>query len=293
MLKNGSKSEINKGLSEYFHIFRYLNEELNLERVFGLDVLRFLAITLVLISHSRVLLKQIIGEAQEYLKITGYIGVDLFFVLSGFLIGAILIKTFEKENHINFLGLKKFWKRRWFRTLPTYFLVLHLNLLVALIFDHSLENLLFYYFFSQNIVSVHPPFFPEAWSLSVEEWFYMITPFSFFIIDKLMWHNSVKNKILVGIIFVWSISFFSRVFLTLNVESSWLIWDRILRLMVPFRLDSIMMGVLFGWWNHYYGFKYQKLFMFAGSCYSLYLYISIIPTSECYLIFSIIPFILI
>ena len=99
-------------------------------RVFGLDVIRALAIIMVLCSHSTLLL----FPNQDTTLLTairffGAIGVDLFFVLSGFLIGGIILKQL-KEGKVSFKDFLYFWTRRWFRTLPNYFLILILNILV-------------------------------------------------------------------------------------------------------------------------------------------------------------------
>ena len=91
-------------------------------RVFGLDLLRCGAILLVLSVHfvESITPNEVTKFYFTYLHVDG---VGLFFVLSGFLIGTILIKDFLKYG-ISFSTLLNFWKRRWFRTLPNYYLVL-------------------------------------------------------------------------------------------------------------------------------------------------------------------------
>jgi peptidoglycan/LPS O-acetylase OafA/YrhL len=89
----------------------------NNRRNFGLDVLRAAAIMMVLLSHM-----------AGALNLFGIYGVELFFVLSGFLIGDILIQTAARLNRFAFEDLTEFWKRRWFRTLPNYYLFLVLYL---------------------------------------------------------------------------------------------------------------------------------------------------------------------
>jgi len=101
-------------------------------RIFGLDVIRALAILLVLCSHSTLLL----FPNQKHILLTviqffGTVGVDLFFVLSGFLIGTIILKQVHK-GQTKFKDFCYFWVRRWFRTLPNYFLILLIN--IALLF---------------------------------------------------------------------------------------------------------------------------------------------------------------
>ncbi|MFD0989494.1 acyltransferase family protein [Mariniflexile jejuense] len=90
-------------------------------RIFGLDVIRAVAILLVIFSHSTILLfpdKE--TTLLVIIRFFGTIGVDLFFVLSGFLIGGNILKQLAQEK----TALKDFvyfWIRRWFRTLPNYF----------------------------------------------------------------------------------------------------------------------------------------------------------------------------
>ena len=87
------------------------------QRNFGLDVLRAAAIVMVLVSHT--------ANALNFL---GVYGVELFFVLSGFLIGDILIRSAARQSRFDFRDLAEFWTRRWFRTLPNYYWFLALYL---------------------------------------------------------------------------------------------------------------------------------------------------------------------
>jgi peptidoglycan/LPS O-acetylase OafA/YrhL len=89
-------------------------------RVFGLDLLRFIAILMVLLGHGKMVLPQHIKPIFDDFLLDG---VAIFFVLSGFLIGGILIKQLEREQP-TLGGLTHFWKRRWMRTLPAYLVVL-------------------------------------------------------------------------------------------------------------------------------------------------------------------------
>src|ERR1700676_4641130 len=144
-------------------------------RIFGLDLLRSLAIILVLITHTL----PILDRNYAYYKLpvyTGFIGVELFFILSGFLIGTILLKIHNRDGEFKFRGVKYFWIRRWFRTLPNYYLmyvvyaVLFFWVNHILVFSHI--KYLSYLVFLQNTFSFHPhDFFLVAWSLSIEEWF--------------------------------------------------------------------------------------------------------------------------
>src|SRR4051812_17830746 len=102
-------------------------------RNFGLDLLRFLAIFIVLVHHwAGGFLIRLYPESIQQWTLLGFLGVEIFFVLSGFLIGTILIKTFLKENDYSAGMIKNFWVRRWYRTLPLYYVIL----IVFFIFFH-------------------------------------------------------------------------------------------------------------------------------------------------------------
>src|SRR5690606_23169927 len=90
-------------------------------------------------------------------------------------------------DRLTFPQLLHFWKRRWFRTLPNYFLVLLVSLFV---YRNTLSGIPVhhYFFFLQNFTSEIPRFFVESWSLSIEEWFYLLLPFPFLLLHK------TKNK---------------------------------------------------------------------------------------------------
>jgi len=166
-------------------LLRIFDIPISRDRIYGLDIIRAAAILFVVIGHGNHLLPPYLSQWTSYFVVDG---VSIFFVLSGFLIGRILIDKIETEG-VSSKTLVNFWIRRWFRTLPNYFLIL--ILLVVLLYlirgDIDLGQIGSYFIFSQNLFDVHPWFFPEAWSLSVEEWFYLIVPlvlFGFITITK-------------------------------------------------------------------------------------------------------------
>ena len=141
----------------------------SMDRVPGLDLLRAAAISLVLLEHQEL----ISGRPTP----TGLLGVDLFFVLSGFLIGGIL---FDMGGNLRRPRIVMgFWLRRWLRTLPNYYLFLAINILVWLPFyrPHVVERIVPpYLVFFQSFAHRPSWFFVESWSLCVEEWFYIFFP---------------------------------------------------------------------------------------------------------------------
>jgi peptidoglycan/LPS O-acetylase OafA/YrhL len=176
-------------------------------------------------------------------------GVDLFFVLSGFLVGGILLRTINDHG----LGGKQvlyFWIRRWLRTLPAYFLVLTLLLILYQLFRGGLpERFYEYYFFVQCFNSPHPVFFSEAWSLAVEEWFYLLLPLGLFLIPL---KGDIKKRFLIWICLVLVAVTLHRVFKVYTHEyMDGGNYSAHVRRQVLTRLDSIMYGV-FGAYIHYY-----------------------------------------
>ena len=137
---------------------------------FGFDLLRATAIALVLVSHAGGAFAAWLGlPFPHLLAVSGTFGVELFFVLSGFLVGRILWRTVAATPTRATLG--RFLVRRWMRTLPLYWLAV---LVLAVLQPGSLlRDVVRYASFTQNLL---PPqldwFFPVSWTLAVEEWFY-------------------------------------------------------------------------------------------------------------------------
>ena len=109
----------------------------------------------------------------------GWAGVDLFFVLSGYLIGHQILAPVARGET---LSLKVFFARRLLRTLPNYYAVLAVYLLAPLLFPHSpilgsgAPPLWQFLSFTQNIGLVYGQTFTHSWSLCIEEQFYVILP---------------------------------------------------------------------------------------------------------------------
>jgi peptidoglycan/LPS O-acetylase OafA/YrhL len=103
----------------------------------------------------------------------GDLGVDLFFVISGFLIGGIIFKEIKSSNQFNF---KRFYVRRFLRLSPVYIFAIFLNL--YFLKDYHQDNLLKYW---PNILYINNylPGSPMGWtwSLAIEEQFYIVVPF--------------------------------------------------------------------------------------------------------------------
>ena len=228
------------------------------KRVFGLDVMRALAILIVVDAHSTVALKEYYDGAFWHHLLPD--GVELFFVLSGFLIGGILIRTYEKNGRFDGGLLLNFWTRRWFRTLPNYYLVL--TGLIALAvgrawrsgLHHSLpakDELIKYYLFLQNFARYVPDFFPETWSLAIEEWSYITLPLILWALHTLMPARWPRQRIVLTAILLIIVGtnigrFVAAVLTPISAG------ELGFRGIVVTRLDAISYGVLAAYVKHYF-----------------------------------------
>lgn len=214
-------------------------------RNFGLDLVRAVAILLVLLSHGRFLLPEFPGKIL--FANGGFFGVELFFVLSGFLIGTILVKEFDRQQATDFRLVRDFWIRRWFRTIPNYLLFLVLNLTLFQWLFVPQPFYLSYFFFLQNFMWPCPPLMAESWSLAVEEWFYLTLPLVMlgFVFLPLKKKHSLLMAFVVYVLFFSALRFYQVI--SSNPE-----WDGGVRNIVVYRLDAIGYGVLVAYFNYYH-----------------------------------------
>ncbi len=233
------------------------------DRILGLDMIRSLAVLLIVFGHGLVFIPP--TYHTYYSIFTPPIdGVSIFFVLSGFLIGNILLKII-KTTDFKFRDLFKFWTRRWFRTLPAYFLVLFILIFISSFRPNILSPAGFspaFFFFSQNLFTQHDPlFFPESWSLSVEEWFYFLIPLTYFLFFKLS--KNKKLAVLIPSLFFLLAPLIIRAVcfhLQYNLDT----WDVSYRKIVVFKLDCLMYGIIGAY-----------LYKFKNKFWSKYKYISL------------------
>lgn len=243
--------------------------EIPRDRVFGLDALRALAIFLVVYSHGAYVLAALLPMPLVQLPLLD--GVSIFFVLSGYLIGGILIRNFER-GPVKAGLVWNFWLRRWLRTLPNYFLILSLLLIYQVtIRDSGAAELWSYFLFIQNFAGIHPAFFPEAWSLSVEEWFYILLPL--FLLAIVLIGVRVRFALLGLIVATLLVSVLYRYGRVVSLEfkvsdmANLVMWDELFRKQVITRLDSLMYGVLAAYLHYYkrdWWLRHRKTLLFVG-----------------------------
>ena len=143
-----------------------------LGRDHGLDTLRALAIALVFAYHYKVFVsaEPTLGWASR----VGWVGVDLFFVLSGYLIANQLFAGIRRGQA---LSLTAFYARRALRTLPVFWLVLAAYFLLPSVMGGRTPPPLWRFLtFTQNFNLQPGTAFSHAWSLCIEEQFYLVLP---------------------------------------------------------------------------------------------------------------------
>lgn len=151
-------------------------------RQLGLDVVRASAILLVMLGHYSVhyAMSLQLPRPSGAIGVAGFFGVQLFFPLSGYLIGRIMFDIAEQGASPGMIG--RFWLRRWMRTIPAYLVALAFTAYVMTQWYGFRDyNLLQFATLTQNLVTPFDgKFFGVSWSLGVEEWFYIFFPIVLF-----------------------------------------------------------------------------------------------------------------
>lgn len=213
------------------------------KRMHGLDIARAIAISLVVFAHSLWISDFFPPVVSWFMQLSGTIGVEIFFIISGFLIGKIVFGMLEKEN-FSFLVIMDFLKRRWFRTLPNYYLILFINVLLwYLIYKEIPEKLYLYFVYLQNITQTSPDFYRVSWSLAVEQFCYIIGPFTLLFLVKIFPQVNRGYLFLGMSLFMIALFFGARIYFNTTHElTSITDWNQSLRKVTIYRLDAIYYG---------------------------------------------------
>lgn len=209
------------------------------QRIRELDGIRGIAILMVIIWHYITCQPKDLtpGTLLSYLHLptqSFWTGVDLFFVLSGFLIGGIILDNHSKQSF-----LKVFWIRRTCRIIPVLSLLLLLCWIIGLLVNRDQYSWLFdelmpwwtYVSFTQNIAmgvsgTLGGHFLDVTWSLAVEEQFYLVAPLLMLAVGRKLWLQAliplISLALLLRIIFPGVHTYMNTVF----------------------RMDALLLGVL-------------------------------------------------
>ncbi len=225
-----------------------MNEQASLKlpkhKLYGLDHLRALAIIMVFVFHYGHIFPH--PEWTNTISNFGWTGVDLFFVLSGYLIASQLFAVIAATGTFS---LKEFFIKRVFRIFPAYFVVVALYFLFPPLREHeALAPLWKYLTFTQNIgLDLRTQgTFSHAWSLCVEEQFYLLFPLSLL----LLLYCKLLRKGVWFLIILFVFGFAARLYSWYILISPhagqndfWVYWQEWMYYPTFCRLDGLLAGV--------------------------------------------------
>jgi peptidoglycan/LPS O-acetylase OafA/YrhL len=228
----------------------------------SLDFLRAMAIFLVLGSHISPYFgnDQFLARISQIWERGGWVGVDLFFVLSGFLISGLLFKEHRQTGKISF---KKFFIKRGFKIYPAFYLMLCLTL--SLKYPFKIHNLLIEIFFLQDY---QYGLWQHTWSLGVEEKFYVLLPLLLIAMYKTS-RSKLSPFKMIPMTFIFAATICYALRLINALANPYTLQTH----QYPFhlRFDSLYWGVVLSFYYHYHPEefkaitkKFRILFLFIG-----------------------------
>ena len=219
-----------------------------MHRIPGLDLLRAAAIVSVICTHAWV--AGGMGYGFGWIEQYGWMGVDLFFVLSGYLIGRQVLMRFKQDGGVD---LKSFYRQRAYRILPAYLTVVALYFCFPLLREQeAIQPLWQFLTFTMNLFvnqnTMHA--FSSAWSLCVEEHFYLVFPVAVITISP--WANARRLiAIFLGVVLfglIWrGLAWWQSSALAIDGSGVWEMNSRRYMELVYYptyaRLDGLLSGV--------------------------------------------------
>ena len=170
-----------------------------------LDGFRAIGISGVMLAHVSNFFNTRNLEGPAYQIISslgplGSLGVDIFFVISGFLITGILIRNFEQN-----IDIKRFYVRRFFKIIPQYIIVVLFGFFLSWFLKNNEKSISYisYFFYFQNYV--HPiTTLAHSWSLAIEEHYYLLYPLLTWVVFFFT-KNSVNRRLVLAYICIFLI----------------------------------------------------------------------------------------
>ena len=250
----------------------------------GLDYLRTASILIVIFNHflssfffatSKIEFSGLIA----LISASTVVSIEWLFVLSGFLIGTMMIRSFERSTSWSTCA-RDFWLRRWFRTIPAYYLFIFINYLLV---KYQLAEGAFEYrtlVFSQNLYKPEttPHFFGESCPLALDDGFNLSMPILLGILS-FVFPLGGKKSFLIASATLIIVPILARI--AISDGFNFFQWDAAVRRITVFHLDATGWGVFAAvvnkwfpsWWRADVGKKLGigLLLMLIGTCGSAYL----------------------
>ncbi|MBC7934459.1 MAG: acyltransferase [Rhizobacter sp.] len=211
----------------------------------GLDHLRALAIILVFLSHYNLLSHHKPTWLEDVAKF-GWTGVDLFFVLSGFLISSQLFAQIKQGQAIS---LKTFFLKRFFRIIPAYLVVVAIYFTIPFFREKKgLAELWRFLTFTQNfgLDLSKTKAFTHSWSLCVEEHFYLVLPILLILLQKLQGFKKAYWLLIILFLLGFATRIYSYEYFYEPVSQqqyTWPVWYQYIYYPTYNRLDGLITGV--------------------------------------------------
>lgn len=196
--------------------------------------MRALAILGVLFRHSSI---------DSWYSQAGWAGVDLFFVLSGFLVSGLLFNEFKKTGLVN---IKRFLIRRGFKIYPAFYVFLFVALITEKYWfrvNYPIQNILSEVFFMQSYFN---GCFLHTWSLAIEEHFYILL--SVFILASVH-YKWILNKRLMIAFFGLSVLFVFLLrlqYVIIHIQEPSMHFFK-----THLRIDGLLIGVMVSYYYHF------------------------------------------
>lgn len=236
----------------------------------NLDILRFIAAYMIVLLHCYFGYKNQMGDpkfiktmspfsASKIETLVGNFcsGVDIFFIISGFLITYLLLAEQEKNGKVDVV---KFWIRRAFRIWPLYFFVLLIGPLLTYFFNEQEPGYLYHFFFMGNFDIMYNGTKSIAtdhlWSICVEEHFYLLCPLLIAFVPVKRLPEALLSVIVLTVLF--------RAYLFTSIPMP----GSALYVHTLSRMDVLAIGSLFGYLAYFkritFNHKWQIRFLIYG-----------------------------
>ncbi|GAB4406529.1 MAG: acyltransferase [Bacteriovoracaceae bacterium] len=233
------------------------------KRILSLDVIRGIAVLMVILTHNPIFpeYRWKIYNVFVFFNKIGWAGVDLFFVLSGFLVGGLLIKEYQKYGSIN---PQRFIVRRIFKVWPVYYIFLITYFVVNIFSGRNNFNTLLVKHWP-NFLHVQNYFSSTSdlgwlWSLGVEEHFYIALPF----VLRIFLKNNINHSLsrMSSFFFTFCLIVLGLRYLTFTFGSE---QTNEFSLIFPshLRFDSLFAGVFLAMLIHFHGQLVIKIKKFS------------------------------
>jgi peptidoglycan/LPS O-acetylase OafA/YrhL len=207
------------------------------------DGIRGVFVLVVLAVHATYL---VVPKYQGLYVSGGFIAVDVFFVLSGFLITSLLLQEWDRHDRID---MRAFYRRRVLRLFPALWTVMLVQLVYTIVVHDPLGYelkglaaiLLYVGNFSWKFGAIIPDAFGQTWSLAIEEQFYLLWPLALIVLIRLR-NRRLTIGVMVGLI---AVAFVTRAVLF----HAGVPWNKVY-VQTEARFDTLMVGTLFAYLLH-------------------------------------------